>query len=207
MADSKISALPAATDLTDAVIPIVQSGVNKKADSGLITPEAIGAATTAQGAKADSAVQPEIVKTPSIVAEALVIDLAGEQSTVHVISLNADINAGGITAINVPTGLVYVQLVFNQATPEGTTYAIPETAFTGLGTVVFDWPLSVYQDETPTIVTMRSYDGGANWRASANSEIFPQVSSESEVSNVKIAVVTALPGSPDADTIYYVPST
>jgi hypothetical protein len=36
MADSKISALPAATDLTGAVIPVVQGGANKKADAGLV---------------------------------------------------------------------------------------------------------------------------------------------------------------------------
>ena len=36
MADTKISALPAASDLTGAVIPIVQNGVNKKASSTLI---------------------------------------------------------------------------------------------------------------------------------------------------------------------------
>jgi len=36
MADTKISADPAATDLVDAIVPIVQGGVNKKAASSLI---------------------------------------------------------------------------------------------------------------------------------------------------------------------------
>lgn len=56
MADSKISALTAASDLTGADIPIVQGGANKRAGIALFTPAAIGAATAAQGAKADLAV-------------------------------------------------------------------------------------------------------------------------------------------------------
>jgi hypothetical protein len=36
MADTKISAMTAATDLTDAVFPIVQGGVNKKASESLV---------------------------------------------------------------------------------------------------------------------------------------------------------------------------
>jgi hypothetical protein len=52
MADSKISALPAATDLTGAVIPIVQGGANKKADAGLLRYPAVSTATIAAGALA-----------------------------------------------------------------------------------------------------------------------------------------------------------
>jgi hypothetical protein len=42
MADTKISALPSATDLVDAVIPIVQGGANKKAAASLFNAALIG---------------------------------------------------------------------------------------------------------------------------------------------------------------------
>jgi hypothetical protein len=48
MADSKISALPAATDLTGAVIPIVQGGVNKKADATLVAQPSVAQTWTAK---------------------------------------------------------------------------------------------------------------------------------------------------------------
>ena len=57
MADTKISALPAATDLTSAVIPIVQGGTNKKADAGLV---AQPAAITAAGDITNLAVSPVV---------------------------------------------------------------------------------------------------------------------------------------------------
>lgn len=61
MADTKISALTAATDLTGADIPIVQGGANKKAGIALFTPAAIGAepadATILKSAAIGSTVQ------------------------------------------------------------------------------------------------------------------------------------------------------
>jgi hypothetical protein len=92
MADSKISALTAASDLTGADIPIVQSGANKKAGIALFTPAAIGAATAAQGTKADSALQPAdlypAISTANISSGALATPRDGKR---YVCQLSADV--------------------------------------------------------------------------------------------------------------------
>jgi regulation of enolase protein 1 (concanavalin A-like superfamily) len=50
---------------------------------------------------------------------------------------------------------------------------VPVTAWSGVPGVVFDTPYQtpVWQDETPTIVTLSSLDGGNSWRAGCNAEM------------------------------------
>lgn len=113
-----------------------------------------------------------ILFTPSITAGALVIDLDRNTDSYHRITLNQNIIAGGISFINYPPGICKVYLEFNQVTPSGTVYDIPISAWTGgPGTITFDTDYFVYQDITPTIVSIVSTDGMTTGRARNNSEL------------------------------------
>jgi hypothetical protein len=72
---------------------------------------------------------------------------------------------------------------------------VPVTAWSGVPGVVFDtpYPTPVWQDETPTIVTLSSLDGGSSWRAGCNA-----------VMGNSMLAVTELPASPDPYTVYLV---
>jgi hypothetical protein len=129
--------------------------------------------------------------TPAIASNELVLDLQGLRETYHRVTLNAAINASGITLANVPGGgVVRILVEFRQS---GGPHAVPITAWSGIPGVVFDTPYQVYTDSTPTIVTLTSLDGGNNWRAGCNAEL----------GNAVLAV-TELPVTPDPDTVYLV---
>lgn len=113
-----------------------------------------------------------VLFTPSISAGALVIDLDKNAESAHKVTLNANVIAGGISFTNPPSGYCKVYIEFNQATPGGTLYDVPITAWTGgPGTVTFDTEYSVYQDATPTVVWLTSVDGMATARARMNVEL------------------------------------
>jgi hypothetical protein len=112
------------------------------------------------------------VFTPAIAANSLVLDLQGLRETYHRVTLNAAIDAGGITLVNGPSsGMVRILVEFRQS---GGPHAIPVTAWSGIPGVVFDTPYQVYTDSTPTIVNMFSLDGGSSWRAGCNAEYSSQ---------------------------------
>jgi hypothetical protein len=112
------------------------------------------------------------IRTPAITSNALVLDLNNESHTWHLVTLNANINAGGITLANVPaTGVVRVYVEFRQATPLGTLYDISQTAFSGISGLVFDGAWQVYQDETPSIIVLQSVDTVRTWRGNSNAPI------------------------------------
>ncbi len=113
-----------------------------------------------------------VLGTPSISAGTLVIDLDKNAESAHRITLNQNVNAGGISFTNPPSGYCKVYIEFNQATPSGTKYDVPITAWTGgPGTVTFDTDYAVYQDATPTVVWLTSTDGMATARARMNTEL------------------------------------
>jgi hypothetical protein len=107
--------------------------------------------------------------TPAIVANALVLDLQGLRETYHRVTLNAAINASGITLANVPSGgVVRILVEFRQS---GGPHDVPETAWSGIPGLVFDSAYQVYTDATPTIVSILSTDGMTGSRAQINAEI------------------------------------
>ncbi len=113
-----------------------------------------------------------VLFSPSISAGSLVIDLDENAESAHRITLNQNVSAGGISFVNPPSGYCKVYVEFNQATPSGTTYDVPITAWTGgPGTVTFDTDYAVYQDATPTVVWLTSTDGMATARARMNVEL------------------------------------
>lgn len=113
-----------------------------------------------------------VLGTPSISAGTLVIDLDKNAESAHRITLNQNVNVGGISFTNPPSGYCKVYIEFNQATPSGTKYDVPITAWTGgPGTVTFDTDYAVYQDATPTVVWLTSTDGMATARARMNTEL------------------------------------
>ena len=113
-----------------------------------------------------------VLFTPAISAGALVIDLDKNAESAHKVTLNANVIAGGISFINPPSGYCKVYVQFDQATPSGTKYDVPITAWAGgPGTVTFDTDYAVYQDATPTVVWLTSTDGMATARARMNTEL------------------------------------
>ncbi len=113
-----------------------------------------------------------VLFSPSISAGSLVIDLDENAESAHRITLNQNVSAGGISFVNPPSGYCKVYVEFNQATPSGTTYDVPITAWTGgPGTVTFDTDYAVYHDATPTVVWLTSTDGMATARARMNVEL------------------------------------
>lgn len=130
--------------------------------------------------------------TPTISAGNLVINLNGEGDSTHVVNLNANVNAGGISFTNPPaSGFTRVRVIFSQATPGGTLYNVPVTAWTGAYSMTWDTDYAVWQSATPTIVTLQSTDQMANIRGSMNAE-----------AGLVVMAVTELPGVPDVDTVY-----
>jgi hypothetical protein len=121
MADTKISALPTATTIAGAAFPVVQGGVNKQAPATLFTPAAIGAATSAQGAKADSALQSGAVALTDVVGLQTALDGKSDTSHLHASTyqpLDADLTAIAALATN---GLV-------ERTGAGTCGIVPVTS-------------------------------------------------------------------------------
>lgn len=113
-----------------------------------------------------------VLFTPAISAGALVIDLDKNAESAHKVTLNSNVIAGGISFINPPSGYCKVYVQFDQATPSGTKYDVPITAWAGgPGTVTFDTDYAVYQDATPTVVWLTSTDGMATARARMNTEL------------------------------------
>lgn len=129
---------------------------------------------------------------PTISGGNLVINMNGEGDSTHVVNLNANINAGGISFTNPPaSGFTRVRIIFNQATPAGTLYDVPPTAWSGAYTLAWDTDYGVWQSATPTIIMLQSWDLMANIRGSMNAE-----------AGLVVKAVTALPGVPDVDTVY-----
>jgi hypothetical protein len=155
MADSKISALDAASDLTGADIPIVQSGANKKAGIALFTPAAIGAATAAQGTKADSALQPSEITSVSSSSGVLTTTLDGATS---VITLSENITTWNIL---LPDGADYTASVFNafvifNPPVSGGVYAVD---MSGKGTVGLS-SIALGPGYSPIIAEIQSFPNG-----------------------------------------------
>ncbi len=133
-----------------------------------------------------------VLFSPSISSSALVIDLDENAESAHKVTLNQNVSAGGISFINPPSGYCKVYIQFDQATPSGTTYDVPITAWTGgPGTVTFDTDYDVYQDATPTVVWLTSTDGMATARARMNVELIAYLSTSSIDTLAKLnAIVT-----------------
>jgi hypothetical protein len=112
-------------------------------------------------------------KTPAIAAGSLVLDLGSVSHTWHAVSLDDDLGAGSISLDNVPTDdVVRIEVIFTQATPAGTVYDIEQTALSTLpGYVYLDSDWSIYQDATPSILVIRSVDGGTTWRVQTNAPL------------------------------------
>jgi len=106
--------------------------------------------------------------TPAIAAGSLTINLRSASDSVHRVTLNQNIIAGGITLINPPAGLARVHIQFEQATPGGTTYDVPATAWPV--NMVFTTLYQVYPDATPTVIRAVTLDGGTNYIAENNYE-------------------------------------
>lgn len=106
--------------------------------------------------------------TPAIAAGSLTINLRSASDSVHRVTLNQNIVAGGITLINPPAGLSRAHIQFEQATPGGTTYDVPVTAWPV--NMVFTTLYQVYPDATPTVIRAVTLDGGANYIAENNYE-------------------------------------
>ena len=133
-----------------------------------------------------------VLFSPAISTGTLVIDLDKNAESAHKITLNQNVSAGGISFVNPPSGYCKVYIEFNQATPSGTTYDVPITAWTGgPGTVTFDTDYAVYQDATPTVVWLTSVDGMATARARMNVELIAYLTSSSIDTLAKLnAIVT-----------------
>jgi hypothetical protein len=84
------------------------------------------------------------------------------------VTLNQNIISGGITLINPPAGHARAHIQFEQATPGGTTYDVPATAWPV--NMVFTTLYQVYPDATPTVIRAVTLDGGANYVAENNYE-------------------------------------
>ncbi len=106
--------------------------------------------------------------TPAIAAGSLTINLRSASDSVHRVTLNQNIISGGITLINPPAGLARAHIQFEQATPGGTTYDVPATAWPV--NMVFTTQYQVYLDATPTVIRAVTLDGGANYIAENNYE-------------------------------------
>lgn len=106
--------------------------------------------------------------TPSITSGSLTINLRSASDSVHRVTLNQNIVAGGITLINPPAGLARAHIQFEQATPGGTTYDVPAVAWPV--NMVFTTQYQVYADATPTVIRAVTLDGGANYIAENNYE-------------------------------------
>jgi hypothetical protein len=140
------------------------------------------------------------LSTPSITGGALTINLAGEGDSTHVVSLDQDIDPASIDFTNPPsTGYTRVRIIFKQATPAGTTYDVPINAWAGTYngsaaySLTWDSDYHVYQDTTPTIVDLVSWDQMATIRARANAP-----------AGQIVEAVTALPAEPEVDHIYVI---
>lgn len=134
-----------------------------------------------------------VLFAPAISAGALVIDLDRNAESAHKVTLNANVIAGGISFVNPPSGYCKVYIEFNQATPGGTLYDVPITAWTGgPGTITFDTEYAVYQDATPTVVWLTSTDGMATARARMNVELIAYLSA-SDVDDTPVNGATTAP--------------
>lgn len=109
-----------------------------------------------------------LYQTPAISAGSLTIDLRSASDSVHRVTLNQNIVAGGITLTNPPSGLARAHIQFEQATPGGTTYDVPATAWPV--NVTFTTQYRLYDDATPTVIRAVTLDGGANYIAENNYE-------------------------------------
>lgn len=133
-----------------------------------------------------------VLFTPAVTAGALVIDLDRSTDSFHRVTLNANIIDGGISFINPPPGICRVYIEFWQATPNGTVYDIPISAWTGgPGTVTFDTDYFVYQDWTPTIVSLISTDGMVTARARNNAELLDYLNTADINTLAKINAIVA----------------
>lgn len=106
--------------------------------------------------------------TPTITSGSLTIDLRSASDSVHRVTLNQSIVAGGITLVNAPTGVCRAHIQFEQATPSGTVYDVPAIAWPT--NVLFVTEYQVYIDSTPTVVRAVTLDGGATYVAENNFE-------------------------------------
>ena len=92
----------------------------------------------------------------------LTLDLANKRETYHQVALTADVV--DVVLDNVPSsGPVLVYLRATQATPSGTLYDIPITAWAGVGATARRWltPYAITQDADPTNISLLSLDGMA----------------------------------------------
>jgi hypothetical protein len=130
--------------------------------------------------------------TAAISGGTLTLDLHGEGDSTHIVTLNANISAGGISFTNPPvSGFVRVRIIFSQITPSGTLYDIPVTAWAGAYTITWDSDYAIWQNSTPSIIQIQSWDQMATMRATMNAQ-----------AGAVVLAVTAIPASPDVDTIY-----
>ena len=130
--------------------------------------------------------------TAAISGGTLALDLHGEGDSTHIVTLNANISAGGISFTNPPvSGFVRVRIIFEQATPTGTLYDIPVTAWAGAYTITWDSDYAIWQNDTPSIIQLQSWNQMASMRATMNAQ-----------AGAVVLAVTAIPASPDVDTIY-----
>lgn len=109
-----------------------------------------------------------LYQTPAISAGSLTIDLRSASDSVHRVTLDQHIVAGGITLTNPPSGLARAHIQFEQATPGGTTYDVPATAWPV--NMTFTTQYRVYADATPTVIRAVTLDGGTSYVAENNYE-------------------------------------
>ena len=135
------------------------------------------------------------IYSPLISAGALQLNLNSAAESWHKVTLNQAISAGGISVIN-PPGANTSCVVLVILTPSGTAYDVPITAWTGSGLTSVTW-VGDYDSTaarlTPTIVELRSWDQGATWQAQQNA-----------FAGVRVIAATALPVTPDPDTVYVI---
>ena len=130
--------------------------------------------------------------TPAISGGSLVLNLNGEGESWHVVNLNANVSAGGISFTNPPvSGGCLVRVIFSQATPTGTLYDVPVTAWAGSYTIAWDSDYEIWQNATPSIIQLQSWNQMATIRGIQNAS-----------AGARVIPVTALPGVPDVDTVY-----
>jgi hypothetical protein len=145
--------------VVDDQITTVDEISSGSATAGFV-PVADGSGNTAWGSP------PLPLYTPTISANAVALDLNSHRTSYHRVTLNAAINAGGITVSNVPSsGVVEITVELRQS---GGPYTCPVEAWSGITGLAFDTGYYLYTTSTPTVVTLRSTDGGTSWRARCN---------------------------------------
>lgn len=109
---------------------------------------------------------PPALYTPAVNTNAVVLDCGGYHKSYHKITLDANINASGISLANIPlSGVIELIIEIKQS---GGPFTCPVTAWSGISGLTFDTVWYLYSNATPTIVLLRSLDGGTTWRARNN---------------------------------------